>query len=433
MLNLSGVRVIRRLLSVSLFLFYIIVGFGQKLVSGPILLPKNDSCDTHWLLVKKKKAIRFESNEKLTVLEDTIVNHFFKRKRAYQLFVSKKLNSSYYLKLYNHKGDLLFHETYEKHHPSNNSYLFGSCAFIPHGITSIYRPNKMNKIYRTMSKENAHKMFWLGDNVYLFPNVDTEKLVRIYRRYLGVRKDRSLKMFLSSGVEHHAIWDDHDFGPNNASGLFNNVGLTTLAFKSFWNKFNLKQDSGIYEVLKTKNIDFFLLDCRTFLKVKKSSFLGNTQLNWLKKELAQSNAKFKFLLFSNQVINPKTNHETINRGLFKKEKEELFDFIQKKKINGVIFFSGDRHFAELHVDDTKNYPLYDFTTSPLSSPRHHLFFKEEKKNTATRVAGSFFTNKNYLKCTLKEQNNLSFLFFELKNKHGKQVFKLQLSEKDLGH
>ena len=161
--------------------------------------------------------------------------------------------------------------------------------------------------------------------------------------------------------------------------------------------------------------------------------MGNTQLNWLKKELAQSNAKFKFLLFSNQVINPKTNHETINRGLFKKEKEELFDFIQKKKINGVIFFSGDRHFAELHVDDTKNYPLYDFTTSPLSSPRHHLFFKEEKKNTATRVAGSFFTNKNYLKCTLKEQNNLSFLFFELKNKHGKQVFKLQLSEKDLGH
>ena len=49
------------------------------------------------------------------------------------------------------------------------------------------------------------------------------------------------------------------------------------------------------------------------------------------------------------------------------------------------------------------------------------------------VSGSFFTNKNYLKCTLKEQNNLSFLFFELKNKHGKQVFKFQISEKDLGH
>ena len=49
------------------------------------------------------------------------------------------------------------------------------------------------------------------------------------------------------------------------------------------------------------------------------------------------------------------------------------------------------------------------------------------------VSGSFFTNKNYLKCTLKEQNNGSYLLFELKNKHGKEVFKLQLSEKDLGY
>ena len=98
MLNLSGVRLIKRLLSVSLFLFFIVVGFSQKLVSGPILLPKNDSCDTHWLLVKKKKVVRFESNAKLTVQEDTIVNHFFKRKRAYQLFVSKKLNSGYLFK-----------------------------------------------------------------------------------------------------------------------------------------------------------------------------------------------------------------------------------------------------------------------------------------------------------------------------------------------
>ena len=119
--------------------------------------------------------------------------------------------------------------------------------------------------------------------------------------------------------------------------------------------------------------------------------MGNTQLNWLKKELAQSDAKFKFILFSNQVINPKTNHETINRGSFKKEKEDLFDFIQKNTINGVVFFSGDRHFGELHIDNTNYYPLYDFTTSPLS--KTSSVFKEEKKNTTTRVDGSFLQIK----------------------------------------
>ena len=194
-------------------------------------------------------------------------------------------------------------------------------------------------------------------------------------------------------MEHHAIWDDHDFGPNNASGLFNNVGLTTLAFNNFWNKFNLKQDSGIYEVIKTNNIDFFLLDCRTFLKVKKGSFLGNTQLNWLKKELAQSDAKFKFILFSNQVINPKTNHETINRGSFKKEKEDLFDFIQKNTINGVVFFSGDRHFAELHVDDTNYYPLYDFTTSPCLAQDIICFLKKKRKTPQQELMDLFLQIK----------------------------------------
>ena len=33
------------------------------------------------------------------------------------------------------------------------------------------------------------------------------------------------------------------------------------------------------------------------------------------------------------------------------------------------------------------------------------FFKEEKKNDDTRVPGSFYSNKNYLKCTIQKQGN----------------------------
>ena len=31
----------------------------------------------------------------------------------------------------------------------------------------------MNRIYRTMAKERAIKMFWLGDNIYLIPDYIT--------------------------------------------------------------------------------------------------------------------------------------------------------------------------------------------------------------------------------------------------------------------
>ena len=63
-----------------------------------------------------------------------------------------------------------------------------------------------------MAKERAKKMFWLGDNIYLFPDYITSSQKKIYNSYLKVRKDRSLNTFLSCGIEHHAIWDDHDFG-----------------------------------------------------------------------------------------------------------------------------------------------------------------------------------------------------------------------------
>ena len=111
------------------------------------------------------------------------------------------------------------------------------------------------------------------------------------------------------------------------------------------------------------------------------------------------------------------------------------DFIKRESTNGVVFFSGDRHFAEVHThtETLLSYSLYDFTTSPLSSPRHRLFFKEEKKNDDTRVPGSFYSNKNYLKCTIQKQGNQEILLFEYKNKFGKTVFQHALSEKDLGY
>ena len=415
-----------------LFFLFIHSIVGQKILSGPILLPQNDSLDTYWTLLKNGNKNLFSSSSEFTIMEDTLVSTYKKRYSAFQL--KTKNNVPYELKILDQKGSMIYNKMVNADLRNDNVFLFGSCAFIPYGFSRVYRPYKMNRIYRTMAKEEVKKMFWLGDNIYLFPDYITSSQKRIYKSYLKVRKDRSLNTFLSSGIEHHAIWDDHDFGPNNSSGLFENASLTTASFINFWNKFNVK-DSGIYEVVRYGKIDFFLMDTRTFYKVNEGSFLGSKQLDWLKESLLSSKAKFKFILFSNQVLNPKTNHETINKGIYSKEKDILLDFIEKQSIVGVVFFSGDRHFSEIHKHTGTNlsYTLYDFTTSPLSSPRHRLFFKEEKKNIETRVQGSFYSNKNYLKCTIQNENKQEVLFFEYKNKFGKTVFQHALSEKELGY
>ena len=49
------------------------------------------------------------------------------------------------------------------------------------------------------------------------------------------------------------------------------------------------------------------------------------------------------------------------------EKQRLFDLIANKAIEGVIFISGDRHFAEISVLRREGgYPLYELTSSALN-------------------------------------------------------------------
>jgi alkaline phosphatase D len=54
-------------------------------------------------------------------------------------------------------------------------------------------------------------------------------------------------------------------------------------------------------------------------------------------------------------------------GNFPHEKERLFDLLSETRANGVIFITGDRHYAELSVYQREGfYPLFDLTSSALN-------------------------------------------------------------------
>src|SRR6266576_6390079 len=49
------------------------------------------------------------------------------------------------------------------------------------------------------------------------------------------------------------------------------------------------------------------------------------------------------------------------------EKQRMLDLLKRTKANGVLFISGDRHWAELsRLDRPGDYPLYDLTSSALT-------------------------------------------------------------------
>ena len=93
---------------------------------------------------------------------------------------------------------------------------------------------------------------------------------------------------------------------------------------------------------------------------------GRAQLEWLKAALLRSRAPVKIIAGGSQFWNRASRFEGWHR--FPTEQKAFAAWLAEQRINGVIFVSGDRHFTELlRIERPGAYPLYEFTSSPLTS------------------------------------------------------------------
>ena len=416
------------------FCFLSLFSFSQKVVCGPLLGECTDSSAVFWLMTKNSTGLVLnDSNFGLDfeIMPDTNMSKLFKKYKAYKLLFSHPNIStiSFSINLSKKKSEDYSYKIKSK----NNEFLFGSCGFIADGFAKAYRAWNTTKIYRSMIKEPADKMIWMGDNLYLMPFYDLKNLKRSYNRYIGVRSNKDLASFLSSGIKHYATWDDHDFGPNNCEGDFENAHLTTSAFKNFWVNPNSKESFGVSSVVKNGDVDFFLTDSRTSRSISNGTYLGEKQTAQLKRNLKSSKAIFKIIVSGSQVINPLSDHESYLD--FPKERADLINFIQEENINGVLFFSGDRHHSEIYSEKKEDYryDLYDLTCSPLSSPKHNFKFSKFLKTVGDRVDNSLILKKNYGYGKIILIDNQKALEITFKSKKGIEISKFILTQEMLGY
>jgi len=268
------------------------------------------------------------------------------------------------------------------------SFQLGSCALYATGIFKLAWWNK-TRIFKTMAENPADFMLWMGDNVYLlFGEWETAK--KMQRKFTKVRLSKNINSLVTSKPQY-ATWDDHDFGPNNSDATFVNKDATLANFQSFWPNpsFGTDETPGVFSNFSHNDSEVFLLDDRYHRQAKGfEQNLGKGQLDWLKAQLKASTATFKFIVHGSQVLNTLNIHECY----------ALFDFIQDNKIEGVIFFSGDRHFSELlKLEQDGLYPFYEFTCSPMASFIRKATAKEDDLEFANplRVPGTLVVERNY--------------------------------------
>lgn len=242
----------------------------------------------------------------------------------------------------------------------------------------------------------------LGDVIYgdaappgmqiIPPEIDVIEKMRMDYAFLA-NKPSFLK--LRENVPFMAVWDDHDLGHNDGGGDFSRKDESRdllLDFLDVPATSDRRLSPGMHESKifgpEGRRVQVIMLDTRYFrdplikgdlsaAKAKaqgivgryvpnndpEATLLGAEQWTWLESQLTKP-AEVRLLVSSIQVVAGNKGAE--GWGNFPVELERLYALIDKTGATGVIILSGDVHFSELSVaKNIINYPLYDFTSSPL--------------------------------------------------------------------
>lgn len=321
------------------------------------------------------------------------------------------------------------------------SFLTGSCAYF--NEPAFDRPGKPygqdSSIFETMALEKASFMLWLGDNWYLREADYFSEWGIWYRAH----RDRSLPVlqpFLKA-MPHYAIWDDHDFGSNDGDLSFPLQETSRKVFTQYWaNPAYGINGNGIYTRISQNDCDFFLMDDRSFRSNdSRAAYInakpnpdkrmwGPQQLEWLKNALLQSKAPFKFIVTGSQTLNPASPFDCLQD--YPVEFNELMGFLAEEKINGVLFLTGDRHHSEvISYPRSGAYPLYDITSSPLTSGVGFVFGAE--KNNPARVPNTLVEQQNYSRITISGKTGDRKLQLQFLGIKGQPLAEWSISEKEL--
>lgn len=321
--------------------------------------------------------------------------------------------------------------------PPTFSFGLGSCLYI--NDTPFDRPgDPYGGDFETLTalhRDRPDFMLWLGDNTY-YREMDwlTESAMR-YRW----RKDRQFPLLqpLLGSTHNYAIWDDHDYGPNDSDRSFR---LRDTALKVFEDYFpsvvrGTAETRGCFFRFEWADVEFFMLDDRYHRAPNampdgpKKVMFGPEQMQWLKDSLLNSRASFKVIASGGQMINPMTFFEAF--GNVATEQKDLFDFIATNRIDGVVFLSGDRHASELLKVQWPGspYPWYEFTSSPLSAGSGR---NDREENNPARVPGTWVTRtRSYGLITVSGPFQSRVLRMTAKDKTGATLWTHEVSQEEL--
>ncbi|QGJ68557.1 Phosphodiesterase/alkaline phosphatase D [Planctomycetales bacterium 10988] len=265
-----------------------------------------------------------------------------------------------------------------------SEFAFGSCCL----------QGQEQPIWKSIVESEPGVFMMIGDNIY----GDSEDMNVLREKWKMLANEPYFKQ-LRENYPFIATWDDHDFGVNDGGVEYPKKKESQKVFLDFLKEPQdspRRQQEGVYTSYEIgpveKRVQLILLDTRYFRTPLKTGFeagepgegirgkyvpnfdpnatmLGEKQWTWLKEQLLRP-AQVRVIASSIQVLPMENGAE--KWGNLPLERERLIKIIASTKANGVLFISGDRHFADMMKlsaeESPLDYPLYEVTSSSLNRP-----------------------------------------------------------------
>jgi alkaline phosphatase D len=267
---------------------------------------------------------------------------------------------------------------------------FGSCA----------EGGKEQTIWEAVLAAKPELFLFLGDNIY----GDTRDMAVLRAKYAQLARQPGFAK-LRDTTPIAATWDDHDFGEDDAGADYPQKEASRQVFFDFWGEpadSPRRARDGVYASYvfgpPGKRVQVILLDLRynrtplvkpepgarsyrsrAWARYKKglevpgpyarnpdpkATMLGERQWQWLERQL-ETPAEVRLIGSSVQVLADFPAWE--GWSLFAHDQQRLIELIRRTRADGVVFLSGDMHYAELSkLDVNVPYTLWDLTSSGLT-------------------------------------------------------------------
>ncbi len=156
------------------------------------------------------------------------------------------------------------------------------------------------------------------------------------------------------------MWDDHDYGGNDADGNSPSRQAAMAAYREYVPSYNLSGDeSAIYQAFTIGRVRFILTDARSARNLDNDdnaeapSMLGFEQKAWLKDELENSAKSHELVVWVNPVPWIADAEDGADHwGGYAVERRELADHIATNNIDNLLMVAGDAHMVA--IDDGSN-------------------------------------------------------------------------------